>query len=309
MRRVKVLYLLIIVIILMCITLHNLFNINFSYPNTPNLQAIQVMNGYPLRLDISKDRLYSVKIAIIDSGIDGKQNNLKINEIKSSHMIGNNTHGTTVASVIGAKENRDLKFNGLLPGITLYTYDIQSDNLNTDTLSKAIDEVSQIGVNVINISLSTYKNSPALKKSIENAVNRGITIVASVGNDSSREYSYPASYQIPGVISVGALDANFDVWSVSNFNDAVDIFVPGTSIYSINGNEIKTFNGTSMAAPLVTTWVAMLIAINPYLKPNDIERIIKETSQRHLVNWKQNRIYISTADVNKALQEAKNRME
>lgn len=36
---------------------------------------------------------------------------------------------------------------------------------------------------------------------------------------------------------------------------------------------------------------------------------IKETSQRHLVNWKQHRVYISTADVNKALQEAKNRME
>ncbi|WP_183192430.1 S8 family peptidase [Brevibacillus fluminis] len=287
---------------------------DFSFPNTPNLEAFKVMNGFPLKVNISQNRLYNVKIGIIDSGIDGKQRNLKLNEVNSSQVIvGNKTHGTTVASIIGAKKSEDLDFNGMLPGITLYTFDIQSNTLNTDTLSKAIDEMSQIGVKVINISLSTYKDSPNFKKSIESAVNRGITIVASAGNDSSKEYSYPASYEIPGVISVGALDDNLDVWSISNFNDTIDVFAPGTGIYAINdrisNNDIETFNGTSLSAPLVTTWVSLLLAINPSLTPSEVEKLIKETSKRRLVNWKQSRVYINMANINGSLIKATNYVE
>lgn len=287
---------------------------DFSFPNTPNLEAFKVMNGFPLKVNIPQNRLYNVKIGIIDSGIDGKQRNLKLNEVNSSQVIvGNKTHGTTVASIIGAKKSEDLDFNGMLPGITLYTFDIQSNTLNTDTLSKAIDEMSQIGVKVINISLSTYKDSPNFKKSIESAVNRGITIVASAGNDSSKEYSYPASYEIPGVISVGALDDNLDVWSISNFNDTIDVFAPGTGIYAINdrisNNVIETFNGTSLSAPLVTTWVSLLLAINPSLTPSEVEKLIKETSKRRLVNWKQSRVYINMANINGSLIKATNYVE
>ncbi|RNB87668.1 hypothetical protein EDM56_13915 [Brevibacillus fluminis] len=311
-RIAKYLFIIGIVVLFIFFTIKS--ETDFSFPNTPNLEAFKVMNGFPLKVNISQNRLYNVKIGIIDSGIDGKQRNLKLNEVNSSQVIvGNKTHGTTVASIIGAKKSEDLDFNGMLPGITLYTFDIQSNTLNTDTLSKAIDEMSQIGVKVINISLSTYKDSPNFKKSIESAVNRGITIVASAGNDSSKEYSYPASYEIPGVISVGALDDNLDVWSISNFNDTIDVFAPGTGIYAINdrisNNDIETFNGTSLSAPLVTTWVSLLLAINPSLTPSEVEKLIKETSKRRLVNWKQSRVYINMANINGSLIKATNYVE
>ncbi|GED25578.1 hypothetical protein BAG01nite_16800 [Brevibacillus agri] len=313
MSRKKIIYIFAIGITLILIALNIKIETDFRYPNTPNLEAIQNMNGYPLKVRISQEKLYGVKIAIIDSGIDGNQKNLTLNEIASSQRFGDKSHGTIIASVIGARECENLNFNGILPGITLYTYDIHSDTLNTETLSKAIDEVSHIGVDVINISLSTYKDTPSLKNSVEKAVNSGITIVASVGNDSSKQYSYPASYKIPGVISVGALDENLDVWSLSNFNDTVDIFVPGTKIYSINhklsGDSVEIFNGTSLAAPLVTTWVAMLLATNPNLTPKNIESIIQETARRHLVNWKQSRVNIQMADINGSLLKAINFVE
>ena len=59
----------------------------------------------------------------------------------------------------------------------------------------------------------------------------------------------------------------------------VDVFAPGVSIYStIPGNKYASFNGTSMATPVVAGVAAVLKSYFPGLSAGEIKDIILESS-------------------------------
>ena len=54
---------------------------------------------------------------------------------------------------------------------------------------------------------------------------------------------------------------------------------PGTAIYATaNGGGYKTMNGTSMASPMVTGIVALMLELNPKLTQTQIKDIIRATA-------------------------------
>jgi len=100
-------------------------------------------------------------------------------------------------------------------------------------------------------------------------------------SDISIDPVYPASYDLPNVISVAAVNNVGNLWSVSNYGIKVNVAAPGESIIStFPDNQYAFEDGTSMAAPFVTGVAALLKSNNYELNPNQIKNLIINNSKK-----------------------------
>ena len=117
---------------------------------------------------------------------------------------------------------------------------------------------------VINMSFGGTGNpvGNAVCDAITDAKNNGIITVVSAGNGNADAMNtIPAA--CPDAITVGAVDGNNAKASFSNYGSSVDVYAPGTDIYTTAlNNGYTTQNGTSFSAPLVTGLVAKELAYN-----------------------------------------------
>ncbi|WP_409290657.1 S8 family serine peptidase [Peribacillus sp. SCS-37] len=231
-----------------------------------------------------------VKVAVIDTGIDLKHPELKNKVISSVNIIDPanpgqpDSHGTHVAGIIAGEKGNGIGGYGINPNADILSIDVFSRGSATNdyTIVQAIDKAVEQGARVINMSLGSYGASPILADSVKRAIAKGVTIVASAGNEAWDEPSYPASYE--GVISVSSLDSKKSLSWYSNFGPSVDIAAPGEEVYSSiyepeRKSSFRNMSGTSMAAPVVAGAASLLLAKNPSLTPAQVEYILKATAQ------------------------------
>ena len=207
----------------------------------------------------------SVKVGVIDTGIDLKHPDLKanikggynaINPLKSPND--DNGHGTHVAGIIAALDN-DIGIIGVGPQIDLYAIKVLNANGSgyLSDVIEGLDWAVNNGMQVVNMSLGTSQDVPSFHEAIINVYNAGVTIVAAAGNTGG-SVVYPAAY--PEVIAVSATDQNNQIASFSSRGPEIDLSAPGVSIYSTYKNQsYATLSGTSMAAPHVTGAAALII--------------------------------------------------
>lgn len=116
-----------------------------------------------------------------------------------------------------------------------------------------------------------------------------ILFIAGAGNSADsadfRE-TIPASFSLPNLITVGAVNKAGDETSFSSFGDTVVVHANGVEVDGLlPGGEHTKMLGTSMASPQVANLAGKLLALRPQLTAAEIrEAIIKSAEPRGRVN-------------------------
>jgi subtilisin family serine protease len=119
-----------------------------------------------------------------------------------------------------------------------------------------------LGAKVINMSFGTPESAldSADPRPHEDIVRyglaRGCILIAASGNSGKAERYLPAA--LPGVIAVGAVDANDTPTSFSTTGDHVALCAPGERVPSAGLEGYSLVTGTSFAAPFATAAAALL---------------------------------------------------
>lgn len=164
-------------------------------------------------------------------------------------------HGTAVASLlIGNGAVR-----GAAPGHQLLAADVYGSDPgggNASAIARALGWLVQRGVAVTTISLVGPDNK-LLAAAVARAQQRGMLIVAAVGNDGpAAPPAYPASYR--GVFAVTGVDARNRALPEAGRALHLDFAAPGDAVLVATGaGTTDRMRGTSFAAPLVAGRLAL----------------------------------------------------
>jgi len=231
-----------------------------------------------------------IVIAVIDTGIETTHEEFKnkINPEGYNFILNNDNiydvhgHGTNVSGVICAEINNFIGIAGIIDNLDVKILPLQAASNNgtlfTSDVIKAINYAIEKNVDIINMSIGVGSYSEILNETIQKAVNKGIIVIAGAGNKGTNSYNYPASYD--NVISVGSIDENKNISYFSNYNDKVDIVVPGENIYTTNiNNSYKNKGGTSFSTAIVSGVVAILKSVEPSLTSQEIYNILTTTAE------------------------------
>lgn len=111
-----------------------------------------------------------------------------------------------------------------------------------------------------------------------------ILFITSAGNsDSDNEFEEfsPSSFDLPNILSVGAVDQAGDETSFTSFGK-VDVYASGFQVESyVPGGDRLPFSGTSMSSPNVANLAAKLLAVDPSLTPADLRDLIEAGCDQH----------------------------
>jgi thermitase len=228
-----------------------------------------------------------VIVAVLDTGVDETHEDFQKNGVSKvklgkSFVKGADTsadddpesHGTMVAGIVGAYGNNNkIGIAGICwdcPILAIKTMD-KDGKADTENSAAGLREACGKEALVINMSFSNPSVNTVMQKAVEDALEKGRTLVAAAGNSGNQADEYPATYT--NVISVGATDVKDKVWEKSNFGENIKIYAPGVKVFStLRDNKYDKASGTSLAAPHVAGAVALMRAVNPKLDEPSLRR-------------------------------------
>lgn len=180
-----------------------------------------------------------------------------------------NGHGTHVSGTVGGATV------GVAKNVTLKSVRVLN-NQGSGTTSGVVAGIDWVRNNfsspaVANMSLGGGA-SPALDLAVANAVAAGVTFVVSAGNSNDLACNYSPARE-PSAITVGSTTSTDARSSFSNYGSCVDIFAPGSSIYSSYYNSTTsyaTLSGTSMSSPHTAGVAALYLGANSGATPAQV---------------------------------------
>jgi hypothetical protein len=232
-----------------------------------------------------------IKVAVVDNAIQTTHPDLAANMLagydasdldNDPNPPNNNfSHGTHVAGIVSAVTNNSIGISAAANNrVKILPIKATPDNGNPNGIYTGYEGIQWAidnNANVISLSWGGGGYSQIEQDIIDQAHAKGIVVLAAAGNENDENLSYPASYN--HVISVASVDNNDSKSSFSSYGTSVDISAPGLGILStIPTNQYASFNGTSMATPLVASICGYLLSGYPTLTPDEVEQLIKKTS-------------------------------
>jgi subtilisin family serine protease len=253
-----------------------------------------------------------VTVAVIDSGVSPSVSDLTGSVTAGPNLTGLSTspgdsswgvHGTWMASIIAghghnggadgiigvAPQSRLLSIR-VIPdkGDPQYSrYNSEKESVIQQSLATGIIDAARAGVKVISMSIGYSAPSSAVRAAVQYAESRGVVLVASSGNsgqdlqphaDGLAPVSFPAEY--PGVLSVGAVNADGAPATFSSGNLSVQVAAPGVEVPAEgrDGN-YWLVSGTSPACALVAGVAALIKSKYPGLSPVLVDQALTSTAR------------------------------
>ena len=218
----------------------------------------------------------------------------------NKHADDDHGHGSHVTGTIAQMTNNGVGVAGVALNVKIMPLKVLSGSGSGSIggIADAIRYAADHGAKVINMSLGGAFPSRVLKKAVEYAHAKGVTVVCAAGNESRGKVGYPAAY--PGAIAVSATQQDEAITFYSNYGKDVDIAGPGGNTTDGRGNRNNpdggvlqntieignpakdgyfAFMGTSMASPHVAG-VAALVVGEGVTNPDMVEKILKETARK-----------------------------
>lgn len=218
-------------------------------PDTPTaLVRLAAPKAWPLATGAG------VTVAVVDSGVAADNAHFRGGVVLHgrSFVGGSATtdvrlHGTAVAGIVAARSVGSRSgVQGLAKGARILPVKVVPDEQRTEdgpdadagVLAAGIRWAAEQGAQVVNVSLSTPVDDPALRSAVAAATRSGSLVVASAGtrataDDPASGPRYPAGY--PGVLGVGATDADDVVAPSSVRGGHVDVAAPGVDVLTTFG--------------------------------------------------------------------------
>ncbi|HLF17145.1 MAG TPA: S8 family serine peptidase, partial [Candidatus Thermoplasmatota archaeon] len=232
-------------------------------------------------------------------------------------------HGSHVIGILAARGPYShglfggVELDGGAPGIELVVARVcDAKSCATDRLPEAIRWAVQTGgADILSLSLGGQEGGIGLvndllqddlEAAIQEAIDAGVVVIASAGNDGPDNLDISTPANIPDVIAVGAIQRGGVVWTNSSRGDDAgnpcrtfpplptvgrcdpskkpELVAPGVDILSAwTGNGFAVATGTSQATPFVTAVVAILLEDHPALRGREdvlsLKRALMETAR------------------------------
>ena len=227
----------------------------------------------------------SVLVAVIDSAVDTSHPDLRGRVPIDRDLVENRmrlkkgeVHGTAVAGIIASASNNDEGIVGVAPDARIAA--LRACWSETDgggnarcssfSLAKALEVALTLDPAVINLSL-TGPFDPLLAKLLDQAVKRGIIVVAAEPETADARYSFPASQQ-------HVIVASSEVPDVADLpKDCLP--APGQEILTTTPDAGYAFlSGNSLAAAHVSGVIALLKQRDPAATATSIHGLLRDTS-------------------------------
>jgi len=247
--------------------------------------------------------LANVRVAVID---DGVENHPDIDgRVVDGYTIGNPNgngaplagaeHGQACAGIIAATRNNNEGIAGIAPCSEIVPINISVPFVTAGQIRDAIDWAWDEGESDVLSNSWGYPSSDAITQAIGRARSQGRngkgSIVVFASGNSGGAVAFPGN--VAGVITVGAVDRNGNLWAYSSRGPEMDIVAPsgntnllgdirttdrqGANGYN-GGNYVNNFGGTSAACPQVAGVVALMLSYKPSMTESQVSNILKSTA-------------------------------
>jgi subtilisin family serine protease len=193
-----------------------------------------------------------------------------------------NGHGTGVAGVAAGS------VHGVAKSANIYSVRVFPCS-GTTTLSTILAGIDWVTAHhrapaVANLSLGSA-SAPILDTAVARSIRSGVTYVVAAGNNGGDACAMSPG-KLKDVITVGATDNSDSRPSWSNYGSCVAMFAPGVSVTSADyysDVSLASWNGTSVAAPMVSGAVALYLQGHPTASPATIRSAIVGNTTPYLL--------------------------
>ena len=250
--------------------------------------------GIDITQEDLKDNIYINKNEIPNNFIDDDGNGLIddvngwdfVNDSYRIHEQNSNDeewHGTSVAGIIAAKEDNNVGIAGVAPEAKILPLKVfQNGVAYTSDIIAAIQYAEKMGAKIVNCSWGSSQNNPALKEAMDKSK---MLFVCAAGNnheDMNITPVFPAAYDNENIVTVASINSRGILSAFSNYGETViDVAAPGEHIIStFPENQYNSTSGTSMATAFVSGEAALLLSLNNDFNSTDVKQRIITTSDR-----------------------------
>ena len=256
---------------------------------------------------------HGVGVAVLDTGIyphpDFGRRLMVFKDILNGRRApyDDNSHGTHVMGVLGGSgESSDGLYAGVAPECRLVGIKVLDSrgNGSVSNLLKGLkwlrEHKEEYGIRIVNISVGSVPRretgeDSALVRGVEEAWAEGLVVVVAAGNEGPSAHSVTTPGISRKVITVGSSDDHYAVEvcgsSMIHYSGRgptvgcvckPDIVAPGASVVSCNAMSRRdkraygVKSGTSMATPVVSGALALLLEKEPDMTPKEVKlRLMK----------------------------------